>query len=1101
MAAAAPLIDLAAPDRAPTSWDVLVDRLGRVGVGAEASEAAAVEAADLGEEAIPSLVATWGLPDDAAAKAVSLLQAWKAGRPVSLVGVETAEEVQGRTEELLATGMDPDAAAWTALRESESGALAIEPTLETGRRFGGSRELGREAGDARWALAFCRTCPSIDVMLGEPRATPQTVSGTLASGIDCKMYRFLARAGRTYRFSTCDAGGTATFDTILNGYYTQCGSAGSADDECGVLSRLTVTSPAAGYVYVQIRDKNQRGGSYTLSYADVTPAGGGACATCPAFDFGTLTPTTTYQTHSSTVPAGGCRVYRFQGLVNHSYRFTTCEGGGTASFDAALDTLRANCAAGPSNDDTCGLHPQVDVRLNASGYVYVRVRGGLTGGSYTLAYKDASNDCLPCPIYNFGPYTPTQAWTTHAGSIAAGQTCKRYGFYLTAGRTYRFSTCQGGGSASFDSTMKLLDGACATLASADDSCGTSSELTFTAATTALHYLEIGTKTTAGPYTLAYTEICRSCGDPEAILPIPNDGYQSYSDSLAPGGCAVYGVDLFAGGTYLFTFCGGPASASFDTVLELRPPGCGAGAANDNACALLSSITYTASVTGRHFLRVSAVSGSGPFSLAYRANCRGCDDPSSILPSPTPSYQLQQGYLIDGNCARYGVDLVSGRRYQFTFCPGTGGSAFFDTNLELKPPGCGAAVASNDNACGAQARIDYTATATGRHVLRIGTSGGSGDYTLAYAETCGDCANPRATLVPPTSTIYDQRSDTLIAGGCVVYAAALDAGHIYRFTFCGDAGGASAFDSKIEILDSACAVLQTDATSTACPTQAESDFTAPSTGTYHVRVTSDSASGEGSFTLAYLEIGQACPASEYVLQPSFASQNVGGGVVRGGNTSYEMVTIPGRRYLYSFCPEDQGLATFDTRMTLRDAACATTATADDTCGTRSKIVHLATETTEHLTVDPKVDSPTMGYRLVYRDLAGCDVASANASFGPLSAGSAQAAPADTLAADEVKIYRFTVAAPATGRTMSFSLCPSGPGLSGGSAAFGSSLDVFNGNDGDCTLMASDSDSCGDDARIETLAVPGTVPGTFTFVVAIAGDSNSDSGSFTLAYQVQ
>jgi hypothetical protein len=267
-----------------------------------------------------------------------------------------------------------------------------------------------------------------------------------------------------------------------------------------------VTDGFTVYYAVQAVGGNTSCRSAFSNCVTAIPAPGGGCLACPDYDFGPYSPTGVYQTHSSTVTANCWKQYAFNLTAGSQYRFTFCEGGGTAGFDTALDLYDASCAVVATNDNSCALLSQLDYTPAASGTYILRVRGnGGASGAYTLAYRSLSQPCdgVVCPGYNYGPFTPTLTYKTH--SAVLGSNCfKTYAFTLGINRTYRFSFCEGGGSAVFDTYVELYDASCKLVASNDDYCATGSQLDYRAPRNGTYYLKVmGKNGSAGSYTLAY----------------------------------------------------------------------------------------------------------------------------------------------------------------------------------------------------------------------------------------------------------------------------------------------------------------------------------------------------------------------------------------------------------------------------------------------------------------------------------------------------------------------------------------------------------------------------------------------------------------------
>lgn len=82
---------------------------------------------------------------------------------------------------------------------------------------------------------------------------------------------------------------------------------------------------------------------------------------------------------------------------------------------------------------------------------------------------------------------------------------------------------------------------------------------------------------------------------------------------------------------------------------------------------------------------------------------------------------------------YILPAVAGRTYEFTTCPGHGGSADFDTRIDILGG------AGNDDACGLQSRVEWTAPSSGNRTVRVrGFSINSqGVFVMAYRQVLSD----------------------------------------------------------------------------------------------------------------------------------------------------------------------------------------------------------------------------------------------------------------------------------------------------------------------------------------------------------------------------
>jgi hypothetical protein len=747
------LVDLNMPALPQSSGDVLVNRLAVLGAPSDAIMTFRAQVEGFQDEApsdelLASLAEPLGLSPALTNKAVRMAQALLDGDSVSLVGVDAPESFMEEVQSLRTGGIDADVATWLARGEltlsgniSPEGIAAMSKAAELGSiRLGGDRRIGvgTAVGDFPSAppvsTAFCRTCPAVDVLMGTPTTTYATTQGTLDAG-SCKIYRFTVAANKNYRFSFCEGGGSATFDTNLDAMSAGCVAQGSNDNFCGTASQLDVSSAGAGYAYVKVSSPTNAAGSYTLAFKQLSGTTQPGCTTCPAFDYGTYTPVDNYQTVSGTVPANGCRIVRFNVSLSHSYRFTFCDGGGTANFDTQLQTYTGNCLAGPFNDDACaGGLSAVDVTSNATQFAYVRILGGSTGGNWTLAYRDTTLGCPGIPNFSFGTFTPTPVYQTHSSTLTQAGQCKLYKFNLSAGSQYNFTFCEGGSSASFDTVLTIYDASGNFLAQNDDNCGPSSHLTWTAAYSGTHYVYVesffGSGT--GNYVLAYVEACK----PQVAC--TNFQYGPFTPTTSPAfsgpismprdGCKYYSFNLLANKTYQFSLCNSVGGASsFNSRLRLLDASCSQLADDSNFCGIDGQINYRTASAGSYYLRVldQSASTNGAYLLEYAdLDCKSCADATfdRFYPTVTTSFVLAGADATAQGCWKvYKFTTVVGTQYKFSTCSGDGGaSAAFDSTIDVYGNGCGL-LAKTTNVCGDDEKVVVVADSTTTYVVIRGAN--------------------------------------------------------------------------------------------------------------------------------------------------------------------------------------------------------------------------------------------------------------------------------------------------------------------------------------------------------------------------------------------
>lgn len=124
------------------------------------------------------------------------------------------------------------------------------------------------AGDG---TRICDPCDAVDGKL-YPTDTYQTISGTtVGTSNGDYSYRFCAGEGASYRFSFCEGGGYASFDTGLSVQPNGCGSyLACNDDYCGLQSQVDFVAPYSDYFVIVVDGYSSYTGDYTLAYRGPT---------------------------------------------------------------------------------------------------------------------------------------------------------------------------------------------------------------------------------------------------------------------------------------------------------------------------------------------------------------------------------------------------------------------------------------------------------------------------------------------------------------------------------------------------------------------------------------------------------------------------------------------------------------------------------------------------------------------------------------------------------------------------------------------------------------------------------------------------------------
>ena len=115
------------------------------------------------------------------------------------------------------------------------------------------------------------------------------------------------------------------------------------------------------------------------------------------------------------------------------------------------------------------------------------------------------------------------------------------------------------------------------------------------------------------------------------------------------------------------------------------------------------------------------------------NCDPCDVINESI-CPIDDWQLVSGTTAGEPNSDYAYSFGAGAggTFVFSFCTG-GGHAEFDTEMSVQGPDtCGQYLTCNDDYCGLQSQVTFTAPYDGTFIVVVdGYSSNTGTYTLAY----------------------------------------------------------------------------------------------------------------------------------------------------------------------------------------------------------------------------------------------------------------------------------------------------------------------------------------------------------------------------------
>ena len=177
----------------------------------------------------------------------------------------------------------------------------------------------------------------------------------------------------------------------------------------------------AGYCdgYFAIGSLNPGGHNYNSNNMAVIGLEPSNCSYIPSYDH-SITPSTSWNTHSSSTTATCWKIYRINATANNEYVFKTgCEDGATANFDTYLYLYDSDGNLLTYNDDYCSSKSKIEYTPSQSGYIYLKVSGyGSAYGSYTLAYKKTVYYTITASA------SPSSGGSVSGGgTFASGNTC------------------------------------------------------------------------------------------------------------------------------------------------------------------------------------------------------------------------------------------------------------------------------------------------------------------------------------------------------------------------------------------------------------------------------------------------------------------------------------------------------------------------------------------------------------------------------------------------------------------------------------------------------------------------------------------------------
>lgn len=410
-------------------------------------------------------------------------------------------------------------------------------------------------------------------------------------------FKYVATRSGTYTISTCTPSGQTAgsmLDTVLS-VHANCGIAaplGCNDDACAQLSSLTLSLTqgttyrirvASGFVSFPL-------GTFWLNILPPAPPNDD-CTSPPVAIFDGVNPAPpsgqngycfsdvnagTSQAIPTACPAFNEIWFTYTATQTGPTTITTCTPPGFVPgslADTIMSVHPANCGAAiDCNDNSCGALSSVTF-ATVAGTTYKIQVGGLSipsEGTFYLTVKAPANDaCADATVVGDGTVTGNNSVASSDVTPAAGcgsnpgkDVWYAYQNPGACSRQVTASLCTAnGGSASFDSVLRVFSGDCSTLteiACNDDFCGLQSRVTFTADPGATYRISVSSDMNGagGPFTLAISHAsavslqvapgCTQGGGPGPTLSanVPVLG-TTLTLSIAGGGANAGGV-LFYG---------------------------------------------------------------------------------------------------------------------------------------------------------------------------------------------------------------------------------------------------------------------------------------------------------------------------------------------------------------------------------------------------------------------------------------------------------------------------------------------------------------------------------------------------------------------------
>lgn len=635
-------------------------------------------------------------------------------------------------------------------------------------------------------------------------------TGEIETGSDLDVFGMRLREGQQVRVDLRGAEtGHGTLTDPLLTLYGPDGAAITTDDDGGdgLNARIEFTASQAGRYYFAAQSYGDNTGTYTIQARRST------LARSPDDDHaaGVDTRSTVAPGEDATgrLEAAGDRDWHaLQVVAGGEYLIDIVGAGGESALaDPLLRLYSADRTLLATDDDGGeGLNSQLIHTATADGTIYVEA--GAYADRFEGDYR-VSATLLSAPGDGGGdvPDDGSTEATVAPGAAYEGELDPVgdrdwVAVRLTGGSVYTFDMVGAGDTPVSDTYLRLLDSSGAELASDDDGGeGLFSRIeTFAPRSSGTYYLSAGSYADSGSggYVLSMSEQGGDNGDLPAGRGTTSEIFAggSVSSSLDfAGDRDWHGIELTAGQVYRIDLEGSGPNAVSDTYLRVYD-----GNANlvdeddDGGEGLASSLIFTASSTGLHFISAAAYADQYEGGYTVSVEDLGLDDDFSGDTSTEGTLNADGAAMgeleIAGDRDWFEVSLVRGGTYQFdALGADTSDGTLSDPIMNLYGPNGELIATDDDGGQGLNSRITWFATQTGAHYVGVGGYGDGrvGTYevvsqTLSGAgDDFGDDASTGGVLAIGEEIAGELES----AGDADWFAVDLTRGAEYRFDLVGD----------------------------------------------------------------------------------------------------------------------------------------------------------------------------------------------------------------------------------------------------------------------------------------------------------------------------